>query len=396
MEQKEIENEKNNQEQCAGSCNTCSANCSSRKPSREELLEPANKHSKIRRVIGVVSGKGGVGKSFITSYLAVNMNRKGYRTAILDADVTGPSIPKSFGIHKKVKGNELGISPEYSKNGTAVMSVNLLIDKEETPVVWRGAVIAATVKQFWTEVVWGDVDYMFVDMPPGTGDVPLTVFQSIPLDGIVIVTSPQELVSMIVKKAVNMANAMEIPILGIVENYSYVTCDCCGKKINVFGESHVEEVADEFQLKVLGKLPLDSSVAEKIDKGEVEDIENDWLCEAVDFVEESCPVNVQEEMERSMKIAVALGQDGQVAEKSADICSLCLFSVEKQAVKKEEEISYNKDENIVEMCEQKKIDILFCGGIGHDILSKMMKQHIMVVPGQQGNAEQVIADFLKG
>lgn len=393
MSQKEIENEKNNQEQCAGSCSSCSANCSSRKPSKEELLEPANKHSKIRRVIGVVSGKGGVGKSFVTSYLAVNMNRKGYRTAILDADVTGPSIPKTFGIHKKAKGNELGIFPEYSQNGTGVMSVNLLIDKEDTPVVWRGAVIAATVKQFWTEVVWGNVDYLFVDMPPGTGDVPLTVFQSIPLDGIVIVTSPQELVSMIVKKAVNMANAMEIPILGVVENYSYVTCDCCGKKMSVFGESHVEEVAEEFGLKVLGKLPLDPSIAASVDKGEVESIEGDWLCEAADFIEQICPVNQEEEMVRSMKIAVALGADGQVAAKFADICNLRVFSVEEQAVEPEGEVPY-KDKNMLELCQQEEINILLCGGISPDILKQMMEQHIMVIPGQQGNAEQVVATFL--
>lgn len=393
MSQKEIKNENNNQEECTGSCSSCSANCSSRKPSKEELLEPANKHSKIRRVIGIVSGKGGVGKSFVTSFLSVNMNRKGYQTAILDADVTGPSIPKSFGVHKKAKGNELGIFPEYSENGTGIMSVNLLIDKEETPVVWRGPVIAATVKQFWTEVVWGNVDYMFVDMPPGTGDVPLTVFQSIPLDGIVIVTSPQELVSMIVKKAVNMANAMDIPILGIVENYSYITCNCCGEKMSVFGESHVEEVAKDFGLKVLAKLPLDSSIATMVDKGKVESIDGDWLCEAADFIEEVCPVNKDEDEVRSMKIAVATGKDGQVAAKFKDICNLYVFKVEEQAVNQDEEIPY-KNEDMADLCKQKNLDILLCGGIGQDVLGKMMEQHIMVIPGQQGTPAQAVSAFL--
>lgn len=393
MNQEELKNEEDNQEECTGSCSSCSANCSSRKPSKEELLEPANKHSRIRRVIGIVSGKGGVGKSFVTSYLSVNMNRKGYQTAILDADVTGPSIPKSFGIQKKAKGNELGIFPEYSNNGTGIMSVNLLIDNEETPVVWRGPVIAATVKQFWTEVVWGNVDYMFVDMPPGTGDVPLTVFQSIPLDGIIIVTSPQELVSMIVKKAVNMANAMDIPILGIIENYSYVTCNCCGQKMSVFGDSHVEEVAKDFGIKVLGKLPLDPSIATMVDKGQVESIEGDWLQETADFIEEVCPVDRNEEAVRSMKIAVATQKDGQVAAKFKDICNLSVFAVEQQAVSQTGEIPY-KNEEMTDLCKQENIDILLCGGIGQEILGKMMEQHIMVIPGQQGTPAQVVSAFL--
>lgn len=382
------------QEACTGSCNTCSANCSSRKPSKEELLEPVNKHSKIRRVIGVVSGKGGVGKSFVTSYMAVNMNRKGYRTAILDADVTGPSIPKSFGIKKKAKGNELGIFPEYSENGTGVMSVNLLIDNEETPVVWRGPVIAATVKQFWTEVVWGNVDYMFVDMPPGTGDVPLTVFQSLPLDGIIIVTSPQELVSMIVKKAVNMANAMEIPILGIVENYSYVTCKCCGEKMSVFGESHVEEIAKECGLKVLAKLPMDQSIASMVDKGKVEELDGDWLKEAADFVEQVCPVNKEEEMKRTIKVAVATGADEKVAGKFANIEKLFVYTIEEKTVSPAEELPYQK-ENMVDLCKQENIDILLCGGIGQELLGQMMMEHIMVIPGQEGTPAHAVAQFLR-
>ncbi|BCN29617.1 Mrp/NBP35 family ATP-binding protein [Anaeromicropila herbilytica] len=238
---------------------------------------PPHKTSNIKKVIGVVSGKGGVGKSLITSYLAVLMNRKGYKTAVLDADITGPSIPKVFGVHEKAMANSDGIIPKLSKNRTKIMSLNLLLDSEDTPVIWRGPVIASTVKQFWSDVLWEDVDYMFVDMPPGTGDVPLTVFQSLPVDGVIIVTSPQELVSMIVSKAVNMANTMNVPILGIVENYSYITCGNCHEKISVFGESHTDEIAEKFGLKVLGKIPIDPSIASACDKEAIEELQGDWL-----------------------------------------------------------------------------------------------------------------------
>lgn len=277
-------------ENCSGSCSSCSQECSSRKPTKEELYEPLNAYSRVKKVIGVVSGKGGVGKSFVTSYLSVLLNRKGYTTAILDADITGPSIPKSFGIHGMAKGNEMGIYPSESEKGVRVMSVNLLLDSEETPVIWRGPVIAGTVKQFWTDVVWGDVDYMFVDMPPGTGDVPLTVFQSIPLDGIIIVTSPQDLVSMIVAKAVNMAKAMDIPVLGLIENYAYVECPDCGKKIQVFGESHSEETAAKHGIKFLGQLPLSRTISQAIDEEKVEELQGEWLDGAAAYVESVHPI----------------------------------------------------------------------------------------------------------
>ncbi len=278
-------------ENCSGSCSSCGVEgCGSRKPSKEDFLEPLNEQSRVKKVIGVVSGKGGVGKSFVTSYLSVLLNRKGYTTAILDADVTGPSIPKSFGIHEKAKGSEAGIFPAESKNGTRIMSINLLLDSEETPVIWRGPVIAGTVKQFWSDVIWGDVDYMFVDMPPGTGDVPLTVFQSIPLDGIIIVTSPQELVSMIVAKAVNMAKAMDIPVLGLVENYAYVECPDCNKKIYVFGESHAEKTALEYGIKFLGQLPLCQEISQAIDAEKVEDLQGEWLDGAAAYLESVHPV----------------------------------------------------------------------------------------------------------
>ena len=271
--------------ECTHDCSSCSVDCSSRRPSKEDFLEKLNDMSSVKKVIGVVSGKGGVGKSLVTSMLAVTFNRRGFRTAILDADVTGPSIPKAFGVKQKARGMENYILPVITKTGIQMMSVNLLLENETDPVVWRGPVIAGTVKQFWTDVVWKDVDYMFVDMPPGTGDVPLTVFQSVPLDGIVIVTSPQELVSMIVAKAVNMAKLMDIPILGIVENMSYVECPDCGKKINVFGESKTDAVAAEFGLKVLTKLPINPVLANNCDNGLIELFEGDYMESAADEIE---------------------------------------------------------------------------------------------------------------
>lgn len=272
-------------ENCNENCSSCSSNCSERKEKQTDFLEKPHQLSKIKKVIGVVSGKGGVGKSLVTSMLAVLMNRKGYKSAILDADITGPSIPKVFGINGKAMGSELGIFPLESKNGIDIMSINLLLDNETDPVVWRGPIIAGTVKQFWTDVIWKDVDYMFVDMPPGTGDVPLTVFQSIPVDGIIIVTSPQELVSMIVAKAVNMAKMMNIPILGLVENMSYFKCFDCGKEYNIFGKSHIDSIANEFEINTISKLPIDPRIAEACDKGEIESFEGNWLDSIVDILE---------------------------------------------------------------------------------------------------------------
>ena len=277
------------EEACTHDCSTCASKCGSKTASKEDFYEPLNQYSSVRRVIGVVSGKGGVGKSFITSYLAVLMNRKGYKTAILDADITGPSIPKAFGLTENAEASEIGILPKVTRDGIRMMSVNLLLEDKETPVVWRGPVIAGTVKQFWSDVLWSDVDYMFVDMPPGTGDVPLTVFQSLPVDGIIIVTSPQDLVSMVVAKAVNMARAMNVPILGLVENYSYLECPDCGKKIPVFGESHAEETAEKFALKVLAKIPIDPKIATAIDNGAVENLTGLWLAEAAKEIETQLP-----------------------------------------------------------------------------------------------------------
>jgi Mrp family chromosome partitioning ATPase len=254
--------------------------CEGCEQSKQSMLEDLNQYSSIKNVIGVVSGKGGVGKSFVTAMLAVLLNRKGYKVGILDADITGPSIPRMFGITRKAIGNELGIIPEATTNNIKIMSVNLLLDKEDSPVVWRGPILANTVKQFWTEVVWENLDYLFIDMPPGTGDVPLTVFQSIPLDGIVIVSSPQDLVSMIVKKAYNMAKRMNIPILGLVENMSYVKCPDCGKQINLFGESKLTEISNEIDIDILGRIPIDPAIARLVDEGNFERFSCDYLIDA--------------------------------------------------------------------------------------------------------------------
>lgn len=269
---------------CNHDCSSCSSDCADRKA--EDMHEKLNQYSSVKKVIGVVSGKGGVGKSLVTSLLAVTFNRMGKNTAVLDADITGPSIPKAFGINKqRCVGSDEGIMPVQTETGIDVISVNLLLENETDPVVWRAPIITNTVKQFWIDVVWKDEDYMFVDMPPGTGDVPLTVFQSIPLDGIIVVASPQELVSMIVEKAVKMAKMMNVPILGVVENMSYFMCPDCGKKYSVFGESHIDEVAKRYGTKVLAKLPIDPEIAKFVDNGQVEFLGGDYLNDAAAQIE---------------------------------------------------------------------------------------------------------------
>ena len=270
--------------ECNHDCGSCGQDCPSRQ-SPESFIEKPNAMSSIKKVIGVVSGKGGVGKSMVTSMLATLLRRKDYGVGVLDADITGPPIPKVLGLKEKKTANDFGILPVPTKTGIQVMSLNLLLDDETTPVVWRGPIIAGTVKQFWTDVIWDDVDFMFVDMPPGTGDVPLTVFQSIPLDGIIVVASPQELVSMIVEKAVRMAESMNVPILGLIENMSYVVCPDCGRKIEIFGKSHIEEIAARFNLPVLAHLPFTPAIAAAADKGAIELFEGDWLDGAAEKVE---------------------------------------------------------------------------------------------------------------
>ena len=278
-----------NMETCTHDCSTCSAACDSKPKSREEMFEKPNDLSSVKHLIGVVSGKGGVGKSLVTSMLAVLMQRKGYKVGILDADITGPSIPKAFGLRKPVEGEGLGMIPPSTTTGIDIMSVNLMLDDETRPVVWRGPVIAGTVKQFWSDTIWHDIDYLFVDCPPGTGDVPLTVFHSLPLDGIIIVSTPQDLVAMIVEKAANMAQMMQIPVLGLVENMSYAVCPDCGRKIDVFGESHIEEISEKFGYPLLGRIPLDRKLSALCDRGMIELMENDYLDEAADKLEYACP-----------------------------------------------------------------------------------------------------------
>ena len=273
-------------ENCTHDCSSCGESCPSRNgDTQPDFRAPMNAHSNVKHVIGVVSGKGGVGKSLVTSLMAATMRRRGFNAAILDADITGPSIPKAFGVHEQLVADDEGIFPAVSATGIKMVSLNLLLEDETMPVVWRGPVIAGTVKQFWTNVKWGDVDYMFVDMPPGTGDVPLTVFQSLPIDGILVVTSPQELVGMIVEKAVNMARMMNVPVLGIVENMSYFKCDQCGKEHHIFGESHVNEIAERSGIANVARLPMDPEIARACDAGKIEMIGGEWLENLADAIE---------------------------------------------------------------------------------------------------------------
>ncbi len=270
-------------ENCNGKCSECSAACS--ESEQADLHIPQGEFSSVKKVIAVVSGKGGVGKSLVTSLLASAMQARGKSCAVLDADITGPSVPASFGIHSKAQADASGLLPAESKTGIKIMSVNLLLDSEESPVVWRGPVVSGVIQQFWKDVAWGEVDYMFVDMPPGTGDAPLTVFQSLPIDGIIIVTTPQDLVTMIVKKAYNMAKLMDIPVLGIIENMSYVSCPDCGKKISIFGESKAEQVASELGVPLLAQLPINPNIASLIDKGAVELVGDENLEKAIEIIE---------------------------------------------------------------------------------------------------------------
>ena len=274
-------------EGCTHDCSTCGLNCPSKNGGIPK--DEPNKYSNVKHIIAVMSGKGGVGKSLVTSMLAVNLSRKGYKVGILDADITGPSIPKAFGMHADVEGDGEGnMIPPETATGIKIRSVNLMLDDESAPVVWRGSIISGTVRQFWTDCAWGDLDYLLIDCPPGTGDVPLTVFQSIPIDGCVIVSGPQDLVAMIVKKAANMADMMQIPVLGLVENMSYIKCPDCGKEIRVFGESHIDDIANEFGYDLLAKVPIDPQVAAFVDNGRIESANCDYLSSAADKIIEKC------------------------------------------------------------------------------------------------------------
>jgi len=376
-------------ENCNQTCNTCSDNCAERKENPTDFSAKPHELSRIKRVVGIVSGKGGVGKSLVTSMLAVTMNRNGYSTAILDADVTGPSIPKAFGLKEKAFGNELGLFPVKSKTGIDIMSVNLLLANDTDPVVWRGPVIAGTVKQFWTDVIWSDVDFMFIDMPPGTGDVPLTVFQSIPIDGIIIVTSPQELVSMIVSKAVKMAEMMDIPIIGLVENMAFFKCPDCDKKYKIFGDSHIEEIANKHNLKVLAQIPIDSRIASACDKGMVELLTTEWLDGLVDVLEQTGGKN--------MKIAVASEQD-MVAEHFGHCAGFNIFEVENKKIVKSELVANpgHKPGFLPNFLNDLGVKVIISGGMGGGAIEIFNEKGIKVITGVKGQTTAAVEQYLQG
>ena len=377
-------------ENCDQSCGSCAEECSDRTEEKVDFSEQAHHMSSVKKVICVVSGKGGVGKSLVTSMMGVTMNKMGYNTAILDADITGPSIPKAFGIREKAKANQFGMLPIKSKTGIDIMSVNLLLENDTDPVVWRGPIIANTVKQFWTDVIWAGVDYMFIDMPPGTGDVPLTVFQSLPVDGIIVVTSPQELVSMIVSKAVKMAEMMNIPILGLVENMSYFTCPDNGKDYKIFGESHIEEVAKEYNLEILAKLPIDPEISAACDRGEIEDYQGAWLQSIGDKLEKMDKVE-------NMKIAIASEKET-VTEHFGHCENFNIYDVEDNKIVKSESIANpgHKPGFLPNFLNDMGVTVIISGGMGDGAVNIFNEKGIEVVVGAEGDSKTAAEDYLSG
>ncbi len=377
-------------ETCNQSCGSCSEDCAERKEPKNDFSEKLHEMSSVKKVIAVVSGKGGVGKSLVTSMLAVTMSRMGYHTAILDADITGPSIPKAFGIREKAVGSEFGLFPVKSKTGIDIMSVNLLLENDTDPVVWRGPIIAGTVKQFWTDVIWNEVDFMFIDMPPGTGDVPLTVFQSIAVDGIVVVTSPQELVSMIVSKAVKMAEMMNIPILGLVENMSYFKCPDNNKDYSIFGDSHIDEIAQKHNLKILAKLPIDPKLAAACDKGMIELFDGDWL--------ESF-ANILEQMEDKKMIKIAVASENEMVTEHFGHCkNFNIFEAEDGQVVKGESIPNpgHKPGFLPNFLNDLGVHVIISGGMGSGAIDIFNEKGIEVIVGANGNAKEAAQAYLRG
>ncbi|HHX62845.1 MAG TPA: P-loop NTPase [Epulopiscium sp.] len=377
-------------ENCDKSCGSCLEDCVDRTKEKIDFSEKPHHMSSIKKVICVVSGKGGVGKSLVTSMMGVTMNKMGYNTAILDADITGPSIPKAFGIKGKAKANQFGMLPLKSKNGIDIMSVNLLLENDTDPVVWRGPIIANTVKQFWTDVIWPGVDYMFIDMPPGTGDVPLTVFQSLPVDGIIIVTSPQELVSMIVAKAVKMANMMNIPILGLVENMSYFKCPDNGKDYKIFGESHIEEIAKEYDIKVLAKLPIDPEIAAACDRGEIEGYDGKWF-------EPIGQILKQMEEDKMTKIAVA-SEEQVVTGHFGHCVNFNIYDVEDNKIVKSESIPNpgHKPGFLPNFLNDMGVKVIISGGMGGGAVEIFNEKGIEVIVGAEGDAKAAAESYLLG
>lgn len=371
--------------ECNHDCSNCSANCSERKGIQKEQL---NSKSSVKKVIGIVSGKGGVGKSLVSSLLAINMNKKGYNVGIIDADITGPSIPKIFNCTSPAYGMDNLILPNTSAMGVQVMSINMLLDSEEKPVVWRGPVIAGMVKQFYTDVIWSDIDYLFVDMPPGTGDVPLTVFQSLPVDGIVIVTSPQDLVSMIVTKAINMAKMMNVPILGIVENMSYFACPDCGKKLHIFGESHIEEIASKNGLEVLAQLPIQPEIAKACDEGRLEELDVQ-LPKAVKVLE--ALLNDSERIAIPCENHEVFGHFGKAS-------TMMVYDIEEGMIVNKQELSLDGAGHsaIASKLADWQVTTVLCGGIGQGAVDALAEKNIRVIRGLSGDVDVCVREYLAG
>ena len=386
-------------ESCGQNCNTCSDKTTEK---RDDFTANLHQMSSIKRTIGIMSGKGGVGKSLITSMLAVAMNRRGYKAAVLDADITGPSIPKAFGIKQKPATSEFGLFPAMSKTGIQIMSINLLLQDETDPVIWRGPVLSGVIKQFWSEVIWDDVDFMFIDMPPGTGDVPLTVFQSLQVDGIIIVASPQELVSMIVAKAVKMAEAMNIPILGLVENMSYFKCPDCNKEYKIFGESSIEKIAEQHHLKVLGKLPIDPKLATACDRGMIELYDGNWLDDAAEIIENYGDQAINnlsndKEGETTMKIVVACEGD-MITEHFGHCEAFMIFQTENGEIKNTETVPNpgHKPGFLPNFLHDMGIKVIISGGMGGGAIDIFNEKGVEVITGASGEAKTAVEQYLKG
>ena len=370
---------------CNHNCDTCSENCSS-KNKKKSLLEKPNKYSSVKKVIAVMSGKGGVGKSMVTALLASLMSQKGYETGVLDADITGPSIPRMFGVHERGHGTSEGLLPSVSKGGVKLMSSQLLLENENDPVVWRGSLISGLVKQFWTDVIWEDVDYLFVDMPPGTGDVPLTVFQSIGVDGIIIVTSPQELVKMIVEKAVKMANMMNVPIIGIVENMSYIKCPDCEKHIEVFGPSHVDEISKEFNIPVLAKMPIDYQLTKASDKGELDDVSVDYLDSACDILA-SLPVKIT-------NVAVMV-KDEEIALNFEEANEIFVYSVVREMVVAGRKFKVLDNSEIYKTLVDNQVHTVICNKIGTKLCEGLESDGFELIIECEGDPLDAVRRFLQ-
>ena len=366
--------------ECNHNCSSCNADCKER-----DLSVKPHRKSSIKKVIAVASGKGGVGKSFVTSMLAVSLQRKGYKSAILDADITGPSIPKIFGVKDHAVGNDEGLFPTLTSTGIKIMSSNLLLKNPTDPIIWRGPVISNLLNQFWSEVIWEDVDYLFVDMPPGTGDVPLTVFQSMSVDGIIIVTSPQELVSMIVSKAVNMAKMMNIPVIGIIENMSYLECPDCGKKIKLFGESNVDKVAKDFDLSVLAKLPLDPKATALVDKGLIEEVQMKDL---------DITINILENLPLDLTTIAVPVNDKKVSEHLGKTKTFNLYQIVKKMVINGLRLTLGENDKLVDVLKEHHVNTLLTPKVGEGLIKQLTSQGIEVVTGEMDDPLLAVDKYL--